>query len=196
VKLLDFGLAKLRDAEYDYEVGKPTESLQLTDEGVVLGTLPYMAPEQVEGRGADARTDVFALGVVLYEMTTRRAPFRGPQRDSRARLSGGGALREILDDVIAADRRPGSTELAVVRRAQVEFPLGTKIHGPHAFSYVRVELARIWPTNRGDACLERNDADQREISNHAAPASADMQTASAAVAYRPGAVRSRAVCNC
>ena len=76
-KLLDFGLAKLREGEYGDIVQKLTKSLHLTDQGTVLGTLPYMAPEQVEGRPADARTDTFALGVVLYEMTTGRAPFEG-----------------------------------------------------------------------------------------------------------------------
>ena len=82
VKLLDFGLAKLRDHEYEDSPNRPTKSLQLTDQGTVLGTLPYMAPEQVEGREADARTDIFALGVVLYEMTTRCAPFQGNSRAS------------------------------------------------------------------------------------------------------------------
>ena len=48
----------------------------------MLGTLPYMAPEQVEGRDADARTDTFALGVVIFEMTTGRAPFQGASRAS------------------------------------------------------------------------------------------------------------------
>ena len=77
IKLLDFGLAKLRDGEYEDVARKPTRSLHLTNQGTVLGTLPYMAPEQVEGRPADARTDTFALGVVVYEMTTGHAPFQG-----------------------------------------------------------------------------------------------------------------------
>ena len=81
-KLLDFGLAKLRDSDYADGVQELTKSLWTTDHGTILGTLPYMAPEQVEGRGADARTDIFALGVVLYEMTTGRAPFHGTSRAS------------------------------------------------------------------------------------------------------------------
>jgi hypothetical protein len=82
VKLLDFGLAKLRDGEYEDTARKPTKSVHLTDLGTVLGTLPYMAPEQVEGRSADARTDTFALGVVLYEMITGSAPFQGTSQAS------------------------------------------------------------------------------------------------------------------
>ena len=75
VKLLDFGLAKLREIEGAETLERSTKSLPLTQQGAVLGTIPYMAPEQVEGREADARTDVFALGVILYEMTTGRPPF-------------------------------------------------------------------------------------------------------------------------
>ena len=82
VKLLDFGLAKLRDLERRETVERSTQSLDLTEQGTVLGTIPYMAPEQVEGRDADARTDIFALGVILYEMTAGRPPFEGRSRAS------------------------------------------------------------------------------------------------------------------
>jgi len=75
VKLLDFGLAKLKDIKDT--VDGSTESLLLTEQGTVLGTVPYMAPEQVEAREADARTDIFALGVILYEMASGRPPFEG-----------------------------------------------------------------------------------------------------------------------
>ena len=81
VKLLDFGLAKLtQEGGPDGEGG--TESLHLTDEGTLLGTVAYMAPEQLEGGRLDARTDIFALGAVLYEMATGRRAFVGKSRAS------------------------------------------------------------------------------------------------------------------
>ncbi|MCX6632079.1 MAG: serine/threonine-protein kinase, partial [Candidatus Solibacter sp.] len=76
VKLLDFGLAKLRDAG-PQAVSESTLTMPLTAEGAVLGTPQYMAPEQVEGKPADARSDIFAFGCVLYEMLTGRRAFEG-----------------------------------------------------------------------------------------------------------------------
>jgi Tol biopolymer transport system component/predicted Ser/Thr protein kinase len=70
-KLLDFGLAKLTLQDV------PTDR---TAEGAILGTLQYMAPEQVEGRPADERSDVFAFGTVLYEMLAGRRPFDAPSQ--------------------------------------------------------------------------------------------------------------------
>jgi hypothetical protein len=81
-KLLDFGLAKLRNSEYDDPAGQATKSLSLTDYGSVLGTLPYMAPEQIEGQNVDPRTDIFSFGTVLYEMIAGRRPFAGDTRAS------------------------------------------------------------------------------------------------------------------
>ena len=81
VKLLDFGLAKLK--ERDAEAPTDATKSALTDEGVIVGTVPYMAPEQIEGHEVDARTDIFSFGVVLYEMLSGRRPFLG---DSRASL--------------------------------------------------------------------------------------------------------------
>jgi serine/threonine protein kinase len=84
-KLLDFGLAKLRPA-VGAVVGMsavPNVIPSLTGRGTILGTLQYMAPEQLEGKPADARTDIFAFGALLYEMLTGKRAFEGP---SQARL--------------------------------------------------------------------------------------------------------------
>jgi eukaryotic-like serine/threonine-protein kinase len=70
VKVLDFGLAKLIGSQGG---NAPTRSL--TESHTVTGTLPYMSPEQLRGREVDPRTDIYALGVVLYEMSTGRRPF-------------------------------------------------------------------------------------------------------------------------
>jgi TolB-like protein/Tfp pilus assembly protein PilF len=71
-KVLDFGLAKLtRPSEADGE----TASLAETQAGAVMGTVPYMAPEQLQGKTVDMRADIYPLGAVLYEMTTGRRPF-------------------------------------------------------------------------------------------------------------------------
>jgi serine/threonine protein kinase/Tol biopolymer transport system component len=84
-KLLDFGLAKSgteRGAPIDGFTSLPTEQKALTQEGTILGTFQYMAPEQLEGQEADARTDIFALGAVLYEMATGKRAFQGKNRTS------------------------------------------------------------------------------------------------------------------
>jgi serine/threonine protein kinase/formylglycine-generating enzyme required for sulfatase activity len=72
--VLDFGLAKLARDDEPTRAEAPTESL-LSAPGVVLGTLPYMSPEQVRGEALDARSDIFSIGAVLYEMLSGRRPF-------------------------------------------------------------------------------------------------------------------------
>jgi eukaryotic-like serine/threonine-protein kinase len=97
VKVLDFGLAKLAGAP----AGSQIETLEkLTREGHIVGTPPYMSPEQLRGSSLDARSDLFSLGVVFYEMATGRRPFAGA---SAAEL-----LSSILRDepVPVTDLRP------------------------------------------------------------------------------------------
>ena len=86
VKLLDFGVAKIAAVEKAPSdlSSLPTEmaSRPLTEKGTVMGTFQYMAPEQLEGREADARSDIFAFGCVLYEMATGRKAFSGASQAS------------------------------------------------------------------------------------------------------------------
>ncbi len=83
-KLLDFGLAKLRPQLAAAATGASALSTKsvATRPGVVMGTVPYMAPEQLEGKETDARTDLFAFGCVLYEMLTGRRAFGGDSEAS------------------------------------------------------------------------------------------------------------------
>lgn len=77
VKLLDFGLAKLTRPETAVPSGDRTESVAPTETGTILGTVGYMAPEQVRGQAVDQRADLFALGAILYEMLIGQRAFRG-----------------------------------------------------------------------------------------------------------------------
>ena len=83
-KLFDFGLAKVTPAAVAASglSVAPTGLTPVTMQGTILGTLQYMAPEQIEGKEADARTDLFAFGCVLYEMLTGRRPFAGSTQAS------------------------------------------------------------------------------------------------------------------
>src|SRR5512143_3903071 len=78
VKVLDFGLAKLARPEVLAPIGEKPTSVAHTETGAILGTVGYMSPEQVRGEATDHRSDLFALGSILYELLTGRRPFHGP----------------------------------------------------------------------------------------------------------------------
>ncbi len=78
VKILDFGVARLTDTSGEME--DDTAETDLTGAGVIVGTPSYMAPEQILGRPVDPRTDIFSLGILLFEMATGRRPFQGAHR--------------------------------------------------------------------------------------------------------------------
>lgn len=78
LKILDFGLAK-RFESNDLQTGSDLETIsQATQEGTVLGTAPYMSPEQARGENLDPKTDIFSTGIILYELLTGKLPFEGP----------------------------------------------------------------------------------------------------------------------
>ena len=99
-KLLDFGLAKVLDSQGTASgdlTALPTLTKALTSEGMIVGTMQYMPPEQLEGKEADTRTDIFAFGAVVYEMLTGRKAFQGASQAS------------IITALMSADPPPVST---------------------------------------------------------------------------------------
>jgi len=77
-KLLDFGLAKFQFSGGPVEgISDITQTTPLTGSGTIVGTIQYMSPEQLEGTEADARSDIFAFGAILYEMISGKRPFEG-----------------------------------------------------------------------------------------------------------------------
>jgi serine/threonine protein kinase/tetratricopeptide (TPR) repeat protein len=117
VKVLDFGLAKLRE-----RVGadRPLEdsTKTLTRDGIVLGTMPYMSPEQLEGKPLDQRSDIFALGIVLYEMATGRRPFGG---DIPVRLASS-ILRDVPLSLTEVNRAMPADLARIVRHCLQKDP--------------------------------------------------------------------------
>jgi len=95
VKVMDFGLAKMTSAEDPSDSSElPTEAL--TGIGMIVGTVPYMSPEQIEGEIVDHRTDIFSLGVLLYEMALGERPFQG--KSSPALMSS--ILKDVPSSVV------------------------------------------------------------------------------------------------
>ncbi len=116
VKILDFGLAKLRDESASDPEGETATHETLP--GVVVGTVPYLSPEQVRGLPADARSDIFALGAVLYEMLARRRAFTGGTTSEIETA----ILREEPPDLLAIDSRIPAALDRVVRRCLEKRP--------------------------------------------------------------------------
>ena len=103
VKVLDFGLAKMGDAPAARPDDSPTLTMEGTQTGVILGTPAYMAPEQALGQEVDRRADIWAFGVVLYEMLTGQKLFKGS--DLRETLASAIKDEPMLEDVPAKVQR-------------------------------------------------------------------------------------------
>ena len=118
LKVLDFGLARFAQEAAPGEQGSQAATMFQTQEGLAVGTVPYMSPEQVEGRAVDARSDIFSLGVMFYEMATGRRPFGGESSIA--------VVSSILKDEPASvsDLKPGFPEVltGVIRRCLAKTP--------------------------------------------------------------------------
>jgi serine/threonine-protein kinase len=160
VKLLDFGIAKL--------LAPDPEVPGLTAAGTRLGTATAMAPEQIRGEAVDQRTDVYALGVLMYHMLTGRVPFRGftqqetdrmIQESPAPRPSQSVAVSQAVDAVVlkcmsknATDRYPSAKAVAEALREAV---LGSS--EPTATSHASRQAAAVHVDARPDAGADQND---------------------------------------
>jgi Tol biopolymer transport system component/serine/threonine protein kinase len=99
VKVLDFGLAKLTEKVSGSDAPQSLKGIVRTDSGVIMGTVYYMSPEQVRGVGVDARTDVWSLGVLLYELVAHRRPFEEESRGDTIVSILQGETASLLDNI-------------------------------------------------------------------------------------------------
>src|SRR5262249_22658185 len=131
VKILDFGLAKLtqNDNAVSNATNLPTET-KGTEPGVVLGTLGYMSPEQVRGRTADARSDIFSFGAILYEMLSGRRAFHG---DSAADTMSA-ILKEDPPDLSVTNQAISPGLERIVRHC-IEKNLEQRFHSAHDVAF-------------------------------------------------------------
>jgi len=152
VKILDFGLAKTVDgSESD-----PANKESLTKSGSTLGTVSYMSPEQARGREVDARTDVFSLGVVLYEMATGCQPFTGS------------SWTDISDALLHETPTPASQlnpelapeleriiEKALEKDREVRYQTSSDLHADLARAQRRLESGIAPPASQGNPATDR-----------------------------------------
>jgi serine/threonine protein kinase/tetratricopeptide (TPR) repeat protein len=162
VKVLDFGLAGVAEA-LESDPGLTMTKPALTQAGVILGTVPYMSPEQIEGKPIDHRSDLFSFGVVCYELLAGRRPFAGdsspalmssilrdpppPLSNARADLAPG--LAQLLDRCLRKsprDRIQSAAEiLAEIKRIKRAFESGAV--EPATASPGRIESIAVLPFN-------------------------------------------------
>ena len=171
-KLLDFGIAALHEPGVMDGTQATARAETLTEEGTILGTLQYMAPEQLEARPTDARADIFAFGAIVYEMATGQPAFKGTSRasmiaavlerdpelltpprtpgDEERSGSGGGrpALPWMLNQIVARCLAKNPDE-----RFQTAADLGQALRwmaesGPHAAALPRGSASRGWGSRR------------------------------------------------
>ena len=115
LKILDFGLAKLKPGHAESGISElPTQSA--TAEGRILGTVAYMSPEQAEGKTIDPRSDIFSMGIILYEMATGERPFKG---DTAASLLSS-ILKDTPTSVTSLNHKLPSILARIIKRCLVK----------------------------------------------------------------------------
>ena len=155
VKVLDFGLAKTLDQAVADMSHSPTLAGSMTGAGIILGTSGYISPEQIKGKTADARSDIWSFGIVLYEMLTGKAPFEGEtiMEMLSAVLKGEPdwsalpaktppAIRSLLRRCLQKDRTRRLRDIADAR-FQIEEVLSEPVHVGSAI--VTQVASRRWP---------------------------------------------------
>jgi serine/threonine protein kinase len=193
VKLLDFGLARLRLPAVADHAAATDATDPLTVEGSIVGTVPYMSPEQLRGQEADARSDVFAFGAVLYEMVTGSRAFQGDsqadliaailERDPPALETRAPQLPPALGRIVAAclekgsgrsmaasARRPARADLAARRTRSTSDARGSRPSNGAAAVDVGRGSGRRRSGRAGNCSLApgRAVSDPRQFSNRAA----------------------------
>jgi TolB-like protein len=167
VKVLDFGLAKLSDAPAA-SAHTATRALPITTEGTVMGTVPYMSPEQLRGLVVDHRSDIFSLGVMLYELALGRRPFSG-------------ATNADITSSILTSTPPAVTQV----RPELPHHLGRIVaHCLEKDPDLRVQSARDI-RNELRALRKEVESGHSEIHTAATPAVAPPRSGSTSVVRRP-----------
>jgi Tol biopolymer transport system component len=172
VKILDFGLAKLTQPEglSSPQTNLPTAA-EGTEPGVVLGTLGYMSPEQVKGRPADARSDIFAFGAILYEMLSGSRAFH---RDSAAETMSA-ILREEPPDLSATNKNVAPGLDRVVRHCLEKNP-EERFHSAHDLAFDLQALSGSSPAAAAPAAGQAMSRPRRWLLLGGALALAGMAT--------------------
>jgi len=148
VKILDFGLAKLTEpAAGQSQTDIPTRRID-TDPGVVIGTVGYMSPEQVRGRPADHRADIFSFGAIVYEMLSGKRAFHG---ESPAETMSA-ILKEDPPDLLQSNKNIGPALERVVRHCLEKNPV-ERFHSARDLAFALEALSGITPTTFQTAAM-------------------------------------------
>lgn len=153
LKILDFGLARLKPIAAEEELTQSPTISRVTESGIVMGTVPYMSPEQVRGELADALSDVFSFGCVLYEMLAGKRPFSGS--------TGAETTAAILrDDPPKLTSIP--SELDRIVQHCLEKEPERRLHSTHDLAFELKELLAS-PSNRAEATAQPLPGRRRSV---------------------------------